>query len=195
MFDELAVKNIWPSCQRMPEIMQYFPNSLPKGRLPDRQFFWTVLNTLNTEYVSQLIAHATSARNEAGQSNIEEETIVITNEMAEVLKDAPMISCKWNKSNFFVQRKREGLCTSWKRAQNPFRSEKNAEKSTFFSCPMAPCLPSRSSNSSEMSSWRTKSRKRGSLFRRWPPARTTTQQANSCSEDNVKTINSIKWLP
>ena len=92
--------------------MQYFPDSLPKGRLPDRQFFWTILNTLNSEYVSKLIAHATSARNQAGQANIEEETIVLTNEMAEVLKDAPMISCKLTTTLTVLQRRREGLCTS-----------------------------------------------------------------------------------
>ena len=35
-YDELSVKQIWPSCLGMPEIMRYFPNSLPKNRLPDR---------------------------------------------------------------------------------------------------------------------------------------------------------------
>ena len=47
----------------MTDIMRYFPDWLPKGRLPDRHFFWTVLNTLNAEYVTQLIDHATKARN------------------------------------------------------------------------------------------------------------------------------------
>ena len=94
-FDELSVKNIWPSCTEMPAIMEFFPDSLPKGRLPDREYFWTVLNTLNNEYVSQLIAHATKQRNQAGEGNVEEESIVLTAQMADVLKDAPMISRKY----------------------------------------------------------------------------------------------------
>ena len=40
------------------------------------------------------LEHATSARNVAGLNSTEEETIVLTQQMAEVLKDAPMISCK-----------------------------------------------------------------------------------------------------
>ena len=111
-YDELAVKNIWPSCQKMPDIMKFFPDSLPKGRLPDRQFFWTVLNTLNTEYVTQCIEHATKARNAAGLNSTEEETIVVTSQMHEVLKDAPMISRKFRFANNFVQTRREGRCTS-----------------------------------------------------------------------------------
>ena len=93
-FDELSVKRLWPHAKKMPEIMRFFPNSLPKGRLPDRTYFWTILNTLNPEYVRQLIDHAVAARNAAGEAHDEEEAIVFTAQMAEVLKDAPMISRK-----------------------------------------------------------------------------------------------------
>ena len=94
-YDELSVKRLWPHCQKMPEIMRFFPDSLPKGRLPDRNYFWTILNTLNPEYVRQLIDHAVAARNAAGEAHDEEETIVVTAQIAEVLKDAPMISRKF----------------------------------------------------------------------------------------------------
>lgn len=58
MFDELAVKNIFPLVQGEPAAMEYFPSKLPNGRLPDREYFWNVMNTGNTEYVTSLIKHA-----------------------------------------------------------------------------------------------------------------------------------------
>ena len=50
-YDELSVRNLWPSCQQSPELMRYFPDKLPTGRLPDKKYFFDVMNTLNSEYV------------------------------------------------------------------------------------------------------------------------------------------------
>jgi hypothetical protein len=38
--------------------MRFFPDKLPKGRLPDRDYFFNVLNTIREEYVQALIKHA-----------------------------------------------------------------------------------------------------------------------------------------
>ena len=54
-FDELSVKNLWPQLQKADDFMKFFPEKLPKGRLPDRQYFFNVLNTCNPEYVAHLI--------------------------------------------------------------------------------------------------------------------------------------------
>ena len=62
-FDELSVKNIWPQMQKAGDFMRFFPDKLPKGRLPDRRYFFNVLNTFNPEYVSHLIQHANLQRN------------------------------------------------------------------------------------------------------------------------------------
>ena len=62
MYDELSVKNLWPHMQGIPEFMIHFPDKLPKNRLPDRKYFFTIMNTLNDDYVAQLIANAHSAR-------------------------------------------------------------------------------------------------------------------------------------
>ena len=51
MYDELSVKNIWPHVQGNPRIMRFFPDMLPKGRLPDREYFFNILNTLEEPYV------------------------------------------------------------------------------------------------------------------------------------------------
>ena len=58
MYDELAVKRLWPEMQNTRDFMKYFPDKLPKGRLPDRDYFFDIMNTVNPDYTSQLIKHA-----------------------------------------------------------------------------------------------------------------------------------------
>ena len=62
-YDELSVKNIWPKLQDAPDFMQHFPDKLPRGRLPDRTYFFNILNSCNSEYVNHLIQHANLQRN------------------------------------------------------------------------------------------------------------------------------------
>ena len=44
--------------QGFEDFTKHFPDKLPKGRLPNRDYFFNVLNTCNNEYVTQLIKHA-----------------------------------------------------------------------------------------------------------------------------------------
>ena len=57
-YDELSVKKFWPLMQPDAGFMQYMPDPTADGRLPEREYFWNVLNTGQTAYVQQLIAHA-----------------------------------------------------------------------------------------------------------------------------------------
>ena len=63
-YDELSVKKFWPLMQKDAKFMQYMPDPMPKGegRLPERNYFWNVLNTVKTAYVQQLIEHANQLR-------------------------------------------------------------------------------------------------------------------------------------
>ena len=45
-YDELSVKKFWPLLQRDQVFMLYMPDPMPDGRLPEREYFWNVLNTL-----------------------------------------------------------------------------------------------------------------------------------------------------
>ena len=45
LFDELSVVNMWPMMKENKKIMMYFPSKLPKGRVPDREYFFNILNT------------------------------------------------------------------------------------------------------------------------------------------------------
>ena len=44
--------------QKDAEFMRYMPSKLPKGRIPDREYFFNVLNTLKEGYVTSLLEHA-----------------------------------------------------------------------------------------------------------------------------------------
>ena len=61
-YDELSVKNLWPRVQFDAEFMKYMPDPTPDGRLPDRKFFWNVLNTVQPKYVKDVISYANEQR-------------------------------------------------------------------------------------------------------------------------------------
>ena len=57
-YDELAVKKIWPDVQNDPEVMFFMPSKLPKGRVPDREYLFNVLNTVREGYVTSICEFA-----------------------------------------------------------------------------------------------------------------------------------------
>ena len=61
-YDELSVKNIFPKFKRDAEVMQYLMDEYPANRLPDRDYFFTVLNTVHPEHVRKMIEHAQAQR-------------------------------------------------------------------------------------------------------------------------------------
>ena len=46
LYDELSVVKLYPLMQQDVEFMKHFPDKMPKGKMPDRDFFFNVLNTL-----------------------------------------------------------------------------------------------------------------------------------------------------
>ena len=65
MYDELSVVKLWPMMQTDEEFIWYFPDKLAKGRVPDREYFFNILNTYQEVYVSNIIRHANEQRNSA----------------------------------------------------------------------------------------------------------------------------------
>ena len=47
------------------EIMRYFPDKLPKGRVPDRSYFFNIVNTFQPKYIGEIIRNANMQRNSA----------------------------------------------------------------------------------------------------------------------------------
>jgi len=74
-YDELAIKKIYPFLRNDQNFMRYFPDKLPKGRLPDREYFWNVLNTVNGPYVAKVIRHASDLRHSAAQQQEADQVI------------------------------------------------------------------------------------------------------------------------
>ena len=57
-YDEISVKQLWPKMQGFEGFTKFFPDKMPKGRLPNREYFFNILNSASNEYVTQLIKHA-----------------------------------------------------------------------------------------------------------------------------------------
>ena len=51
LYDELSVVKIWPMTKENKQLMRFFPNKLPKGRVPDRAYFFNILNTYQPLYM------------------------------------------------------------------------------------------------------------------------------------------------
>ena len=72
--------------------MLYMPDPTPDGRLPERDYFWNVLNTLQTEYVQRLIEHANAQRMTVQQDGDGGDAIEISEEWWQKLNALPFVS-------------------------------------------------------------------------------------------------------
>ena len=75
--------------------MRYFPDKLPKGRLPMREYFFNVLNTCNNEYVTQLVKHANAQRHSIAKEDQQREAIFMSEGWFQKLNEQPFISSKY----------------------------------------------------------------------------------------------------
>ena len=98
LFDELSVINIWPMTKEDKQCMKYFPQKLPKGRVPDREYFFNILNTLYPLYVQEIIRHANEQRNSVPNDAQVRETIEVSDKWWDALNAVPFISCKCSAS-------------------------------------------------------------------------------------------------
>ena len=95
LYDELAVINLWPMMKSDEQFMKHFPTKMAKGRVPDREYFFNVLNTCQGNYLQQLITHAQKQRNESAGEAKAKETIEIDDDWWETLNSIPFVSCKY----------------------------------------------------------------------------------------------------
>ena len=78
-----------------PEFCSYFPTKFPKDKGPSREYFFNILNTLQPEYLTKLMAHASKERMAADNVNNQAKSIQISEYWADQLKDMPFLSCKY----------------------------------------------------------------------------------------------------
>ena len=65
--------------------MEYFPDKMAKGRVPDRSYFFNILNTVENEYCQKLVSHAGEMRNSVKNEAQAQQQIEITDEWWERL--------------------------------------------------------------------------------------------------------------
>jgi len=67
---------------------------MAKGRVPDREYFFNILNTFHGEYLTRLIRHASDQRNESTSMAKAKETIEFSDDWWNILNSVPFVSCE-----------------------------------------------------------------------------------------------------
>ena len=57
-YEELSVKALWPQVANDEEISKYFPNQFAVGKGPGREYFFNIINTVQPDFLNQMIVHA-----------------------------------------------------------------------------------------------------------------------------------------
>ena len=61
-YDELSVKRFWPILRQDEKFMMYIPDKDYKSTSPAADYFWNVANTVQHEYVQNVIKYANDQR-------------------------------------------------------------------------------------------------------------------------------------
>ena len=72
-YRELSVAKLWPYIKEVQELSQYFLN-LNDGELPERDYTWTIISTVNPEATSKLIQD--TRKNRGSQDVISQDQLV-----------------------------------------------------------------------------------------------------------------------
>ena len=116
-FDELSVKKFWPLMQKDAAFMVYMPDPTADGRLPERQYFWNVLNTLQTEYVQRLIEHANAQRMTVQEDADGADAIEVSEEWWRKLNALPFVSQNKGKTLHLLKKQSKPVPQSRKRVK------------------------------------------------------------------------------
>ena len=94
-YPEISVARLYPHFQTDPETMQYFPDRLAAGHLPERDYFWNVINTLHEAYVRRIIHRARELRHNVEAEHVQQETIQCSDEWFNMFASVPYASRKY----------------------------------------------------------------------------------------------------
>jgi hypothetical protein len=97
-YDELSVVNliadIMKDIMKEKELAKFFPEQRTKADLPDRQFFFNVVNTFDPDYLAALLKHAHDLRFGAKNPQDNPTTIEVNEQWAKELQASPFYSRK-----------------------------------------------------------------------------------------------------
>ena len=92
--------------------MLYFPDQMAQNRLPDREYMFTILNTLKPDYVKKIVLHASNMRHSAEGKSEQTEQITISDAWWKKLHEIPFVSCKYITISNSLQLEKDELCIS-----------------------------------------------------------------------------------
>jgi len=95
---ELSLAVIWPQLAIDPLIMEYFPERMPEGKNPPREFLWGILFALRPDFCQRLIHEAAEKRAAAKKQKPDTATIMnlgISKEWIKILLAEPYVSRKY----------------------------------------------------------------------------------------------------
>ena len=78
-----------------PELYCFFADHKEGRKLPSREYFFNVLNTVQPNYVSKIVKHAQSVRFDKTNKEDAKETIEMTEKWHQTLLAHPFFSCKY----------------------------------------------------------------------------------------------------
>jgi len=93
-YDELSVKKFWPILREDETFMKYMPDPVNEHKIPEREYFWNVANTVQNAHVSNLLKHSNDQRMNAQDKADGAETIEISSQWWDKLNAVPFVSCK-----------------------------------------------------------------------------------------------------
>ena len=88
---ELSVVRLWEDVQNDAAFAAYFPSQLPKGKLPEKPFFWGIVHAIKPGYAKALMTGAIEARNALPEEEAEDptKTLVIQDPILAKMLTAP----------------------------------------------------------------------------------------------------------
>ena len=84
-YDEISVANLYEYAMSLPRMSQYFPDSYPKGRACNREYFFSILATVHPAYFEKLIRDCKNSRFTVNDEESEAKSIALTNDWATAL--------------------------------------------------------------------------------------------------------------
>ena len=84
-YPEVSVKALYADYAERPAIKPYLPPKLHKGRQCDKEYFFTIVNSICEGEVSAIMNHANQQRNAVDEGDLQKESISMTQEWQEMM--------------------------------------------------------------------------------------------------------------
>ena len=91
-YPEVSVKALYTDYSERPAIKPYMPPKLHKGRQCDKEYFFTVVNSICEGEITAIIHHANHQRNNVDEGELQKESITMTQEWQELMSQFPWAS-------------------------------------------------------------------------------------------------------